>query len=244
MIKIDEDKLIDAILKSNSKLKAIESLGLPIATGYRKINKLIAEYNIDISHMTGAAWNKGNLSCIRKSLDDILVEDSTFSSSTLRKRLIEEGARESKCESCGLSSWMGDPIPLELHHINGINTDNRPENLQILCPNCHAKTSNYKGKNIIRTENEIIKTRKRSKESICPECNKLFFKQYDRIKFCSKECAAVAKEKFKISREDLLALVKESPVSELAKKFEVSPNAVKKRCQRLGIDKPATRACW
>jgi len=57
MIKIDKDKTIEAILKFSSKLRAIESLGLPRATGYRKINKLIKEYNLDISHMTGAAWN-------------------------------------------------------------------------------------------------------------------------------------------------------------------------------------------
>ena len=42
---------------------------------------------------------------------------------------------------------MGKPIPLELHHINGINTDNRLENLKFLCPNCHAFTDSYRGKN-------------------------------------------------------------------------------------------------
>ena len=47
-----------------------------------------------------------------------------------------------------LKSWLGAKIPLELHHINGDNTDNRIENLQLLCPNCHALTDNYRGKNI------------------------------------------------------------------------------------------------
>lgn len=45
------------------------------------------------------------------------------------------------------ATWNGMPIPLELDHINGINTDHRLENLQILCPNCHAQTSNYRGRN-------------------------------------------------------------------------------------------------
>ena len=50
----------------------------------------------------------------------------------------------SSCESCGSSEWMGKPIPLEIHHINGINTDNRIENLQLICPDCHALTNYYR----------------------------------------------------------------------------------------------------
>ena len=55
--------------------------------------------------------------------------------------------KEKKCECCGNTEWLGKPIPLELHHINGINSDNRIENLEILCPNCHSFTENYRGLN-------------------------------------------------------------------------------------------------
>ena len=58
----------------------------------------------------------------------------------------EVAIKEYKCERCGRTEWEGFPIPLELHHLNGVHNDNRLENLQILCPNCHALTDNYSGK--------------------------------------------------------------------------------------------------
>jgi 5-methylcytosine-specific restriction endonuclease McrA len=66
----------------------------------------------------------------------------------LIKRLFDSNLKEHKCEHCGKTEWLGYSIPLELHHINGIHTDNRIENLRVLCPNCHALTDNYRGKNI------------------------------------------------------------------------------------------------
>ena len=80
-------------------------------------------------------------------LDLILTINSNFQSNKLRKRLINEGYLEPVCSSCSLTEWQGVPIPLELDHINGTNTDNRLMNLRLLCPNCHALTSNYRGKN-------------------------------------------------------------------------------------------------
>lgn len=72
----------------------------------------------------------------------------TYQTHKLKKRLLREGYKKHVCESCGLSEWMSDPIPLELHHRNGIKTDNSLENLELLCPNCHALTDNYRAKNI------------------------------------------------------------------------------------------------
>lgn len=57
--------------------------------------------------------------------------------------MIKEGLKEAKCECCGRTEWLGIPIPLELHHINEVHTDNRLENLLVLCPNCHAMTDNH-----------------------------------------------------------------------------------------------------
>lgn len=101
--------------------------------------------------MTGQGWNKGIKYKNPRPpmpIEKILVENSSYvSSNSLRKRLLKEKIKESKCECCGATEWLGKPIALELHHVNGIKDDLRIENLQILCPNCHAFTDNYRGKN-------------------------------------------------------------------------------------------------
>ena len=72
----------------------------------------------------------------------------SYQSNKLRKRLFAENIKEEKCESCGLSEWLSKKISLEVDHIDGNPYNHRLNNLQILCPNCHAQTTNYRGKNI------------------------------------------------------------------------------------------------
>jgi 5-methylcytosine-specific restriction endonuclease McrA len=67
---------------------------------------------------------------------------------------LQEGIKPYCCENCGLSTWLGNPIPLELHHIDGDKTNNTLENFQLLCPNCHALTDSYRGKNVKKKRNK------------------------------------------------------------------------------------------
>lgn len=69
----------------------------------------------------------------------------------LRDRLVREGFLEFKCAFCGIDFWRGQPLSLELDHINGNKHDNRLENLRILCPNCHSQTETYSGRNVKRS---------------------------------------------------------------------------------------------
>ena len=82
----------------------------------------------------------------RKSALDLIASPSV-TNARKRNRLIEDGLKENKCECCGLSEWMGKPIPLELHHKDGNHWNNDLENLQILCANCHMQAHDYNNNN-------------------------------------------------------------------------------------------------
>jgi 5-methylcytosine-specific restriction endonuclease McrA len=65
----------------------------------------------------------------------------------VRRRLIRDGTLGTGCHICGLDEWLGEPISLQLDHINGDGKDHRLENLRFLCPNCHSQTDTFCGKN-------------------------------------------------------------------------------------------------
>lgn len=94
----------------------------------------------------GNIGGKGKSCPTRKKAEVFLFNGSIVKSHLLKLKLIEDGLQERRCENCLNIDWLGKPMPLELHHINGDRFDNRFENLQLLCPNCHALTDNYSGR--------------------------------------------------------------------------------------------------
>ena len=135
---------------STSIRQVLKKLGLIEAGGnYEQIKKYLTISKIDTSHFRGKAWNKG-LKGIGKplwSLEQILVENSSYQSHKLKNRLFISKIKLSQCEECGWAKRSKDDrIPLELDHINGDRHDNRLENLRVLRPNCHSLKPTHRGR--------------------------------------------------------------------------------------------------
>lgn len=145
--KYTKPQLVEAVKTSTSVRKVLSCLGLKEAGGnYSTIKELIVEYQLDTSHFHGVSWKKGKTLGPKRTLDDYLTNRLPIQSHKLKVRLLAEGMFEHKCQLCGLHTWLGKVIPLELHHIDGNNKNNNLKNIQLLCPNCHATTPNYRGK--------------------------------------------------------------------------------------------------
>ena len=113
----------------------------------KAIKEAIAFYNLDTSHFLGQGWNKNNFDY------DRFQNGKAVKSARALDAIV--ALRGHKCEKCGLELWLDSKIPLEVHHLDGNHLNNELENLQLLCPNCHAFTENYRGKNINTTKNSV-----------------------------------------------------------------------------------------
>lgn len=131
----DQD-IIENAKHVESMAGLLRSLDLKQVGGnYINMKRNLQRLNVDTNHWTGQAWTK------EKQLKD--YSDYT-KNGQLRKHLIK--LRNHTCENCNLTEWLGSPIPLELHHIDGERTNNNLTNLQILCSNCHALTDNWRNR--------------------------------------------------------------------------------------------------
>lgn len=141
-------ELEELVKSSISYSEVLRKLGYHVTGGepWKNLKNRLLELNIDVSHFKGKSHGTSNTK--KYLLEEILVRDSTYTNKTqLKKRLIDEGVFKYKCDICGISEWNNRPLSLQLHHINGVNNDNRIENLQLLCPNCHSQTDTFSGRN-------------------------------------------------------------------------------------------------
>lgn len=157
-----------------------------------------------------------------------MTEDSYVRTDSLKKKLLESGYKDYKCENpeCGLSEWHGKPICLQLHHINGDPTDNRLENLQLLCPNCHSQTDNFGSKNKYKKETKF-----------CEKCGEPL--KCPKARLC-KKCAneenhLLMRKVERPTKEELENLIFDKPFKEIARMYGVSDNAIRKWCKNYGL---------
>ena len=146
--KWDLSKLPDAVKDSFSIRQVLQKLGLrPAGGNYIQVQKAIEGLNLDTSHFKGQGWNKGNTYQPKRPLSAYLSNEFPIQSHALRLRLLSEKVFPHQCNKCSRTEWNGESIPLELEHKNGNHSDNTLSNLELLCPNCHAQTATYRGKN-------------------------------------------------------------------------------------------------
>ena len=146
-----------AVHDNKSMAGVLRALNLkPVGGNYKTVKSIISDNGIDTSHFTGQGWNIGLKFKPNKGIEDssIFIENSNYRCSWRLRERYKKKTGINHCECCELVEWQGKPIPLEIHHINGVNTDNRIDNLQLLCPNCHALTNNYRGKNTLSALSE------------------------------------------------------------------------------------------
>lgn len=188
------------------------------------IKRRIEKLGIDISHFGGQKWNVG------KSLyktDEVFAEGSTRSRETVRRFIIRDKLIPYECAFCGnKGEWLGNPMSLELDHINGVHNDHRLENLRFLCPNCHATTDTYCGRNI-KVEYE------KKQPKLCKDCGVPI---YYTSTYC-RDCSGKHKRKVANIPEkmELAKLIVDNGFGATGKIFGVSDATIRKWCLQYEI---------
>jgi len=230
---IQEETFKKYVEESKFWIDITRKIGYTNHGNLKVVRKRIEELNLDTSHIGLERKKPGNTI----DLKDILIENSTFSSMVaLKKKLIKELNWELECSCCKLSEWQGQQIPIEIDHINGIHTDNRIENLRFICPNCHALTPTYKGKN--RKINCATKS-----ENYCKFCQIPILEDSTTCKKCHNNYLSenIMSKRKVLNRPSLEQLNEDlenlKTYVAVAKKYQVTDNTIRKWI-RLYKDEP------
>ena len=227
---LNSEEFKKLIATSKNKSHALQRLGLiPAGSNPITLTRRIKEEGIDCTH-----FEQNNRIARAKLLKRhafqliplkyVLVINSNCHSSHLRDRLIKEGVLQNRCANCKLGAmWDNKPLTLILDHINGVHTDNRKENLRLLCPNCNSQTNTFGSKN------DKFKARYRN---ACPICGK------DKLKSrttCSLQCNGIRSGKISDPSTKVIIRGKQNGISNIriGKEIGISERAVRKRIKTL-----------
>lgn len=136
-----KDQILIWIDENKSKAFIAKELGCKQETLNKYLEKMGIEY---AGNQSGKGQPKRKP---KMTLEDYLENSVDIQTNKIRKKILEENIKAHKCECCGLETWLGQPIPLEVHHKDGNRNHNELSNFELLCPNCHAFTDSYRGKN-------------------------------------------------------------------------------------------------
>jgi predicted nucleic acid-binding Zn ribbon protein len=224
---------VEAIASSLSYTEALRRLGMrPVGGNWKTLRRYATEvWHIPVEHFDPRA---GQLAALRRRpvtpLAEVLVVGSSYSRGTLKRRLFREGLKQRACELCGQGElWRGRCMALILDHVNGVATDNRLENLRIVCPNCAATLDTHCGRNV-----KPLRP--------CAVCGALFHSYEPSQAHCSRGCGGKSDRNRKAQRaarrverppyERLVAEIAASGYRAVGRRYGVSDNAVRKWLRR------------
>lgn len=155
--KLSDEQFVELLKNSSTIYEVLFKLGYSVkgnSWGFAKVKQRMSDLNLDGSIFKGKSpiTKYGTLHKVNAS--DILKPNCKHARSVLRRYVIKNNLIPYRCAICGCVEWQGRTLSLELDHINGINNDNRIENLRFLCPNCHSQTTTYGSRNQQRNDSE------------------------------------------------------------------------------------------
>jgi hypothetical protein len=213
-----------AVADALSYSDVLRSVGLrPAGGNHATIRRYVEEvWKIPTDHFDPVAASvRGLRRGERLPLSAILVEGSNYSRQQLKERLYAEGLKARLCELCGQGEeWRGRRMSLILDHINGRATDNRLDNLRIVCPNCNATLETHCGRN-----------KPRRARRVCERCAVSYLPSSSTQRFCSRRCAALRTTVRRVERPpyaQLLAEIAATSYCAVGRKYGVSDNAIRK----------------
>lgn len=223
------DYINEAIKENRPITEIARHIGVKLYTIRRWLDEHGVEYKCNQNRKGLRHWES------RRPMEDYFSNKVRIDVPTLRKRLIEYGYKEVKCECCGADSWMGKPIPLELHHKNGNHYDNTLENLEMLCRNCHGVKHNYGAdQSVYKSKKEkpkVVKERKPKREKkiyLCERCGVVLTSGKSKTGLCQACLHKLSRVAERPSREELIELLCKYSYVDLSKRYGVSDNAIRK----------------
>ncbi len=155
--KLSDEQFVELLKNSSTISEVLFKLGYSVkgnSWGFAKIRQRMSDLNLDGSVFKGKSPITKYGSLHKVDASDILKPNCKHARSVLRRYVIKNNLIPYRCAICGCVEWQGRTLSLELDHINGINNDNRIENLRFLCPNCHSQTTTYGSRNQQRNDSE------------------------------------------------------------------------------------------